>query len=327
MPRIGPPGIPTELYVVARFDSPGESEEDDRARLNDTREREFQVFAHLSTALSLSPRDISLSLDPEAGSSLLTAPPNAVRMTLHTPWGGVTLHRNETGEVSAAEFRCRARSRQEALEFYSEHVAPFLDHISYKLDVPLHVASVGWADDLNKVSGAHCIAPYRPVPLVGLTGSFDAALRPFLALYREAISNPSVYYQFLCLCKILEGTFGRPSHQEHSHSVLCRICKGAGERGITVNYSIPTVPQLDALTAAPSARAFEGRSIEEAYHSYLRPEFRNALAHFAAKGKEPLQVSSYVTSTRLEGALELARLCARLAIRTLEECLAQVPSR
>jgi methylamine utilization protein MauJ len=314
--KLGPPGIPTEIHVVPQF-TEARSEADDRARLNDEREREFQVFAHLSVALSLSQRDVRMSLDPMVGSSLLLAAPNAVGMILHTPWGGVTLHKNEAGEISAIEFKCRAHSRQEALEVYSERVAPFLDHMSYQLDVPLHVASIGWFDDLHKISGAHFTVPYGQVPAAGLTGSFDPSLRPFLALYREAISNPSVFYQFLCFCKILEGTF---------RVTLRHIFKRAEERGISLVRSTPAVPQLDPLASADQARAFEGRSIQEAYDSYLQPEFRNALAHFAAKGREPLRVSSYVTGARVEGAVQLARVCARLAIGMLEGYLAQLPS-
>src|SRR5438067_1737724 len=65
LPRrnLGPPGIPSELHAVA-LDRPSTPEED-KARLNDNREREFRVVVHLLTSIPLAAaaEDVSISFD------------------------------------------------------------------------------------------------------------------------------------------------------------------------------------------------------------------------------------------------------------------------
>jgi len=312
---LGRPGFPTELNVVPIF-NPGGTEEEDRARLSDTREREFRVYVHLSSTITFSTPNVNISLDPKIGGSLLLAPKDVVALLFKLSSGHVSLHWNQSREVSGVEFKCRAHSREEALAFYSENVAPILDDISYRFDVPLYVASIAWQDELNQVTGTHCMAPYPQVRADGLTGNTIPPLRPFTALYREAITNPSVFYQYLCFSKILEGTF---------RVAVPNLFKVAASKGIDLTRGTPTVPHFDEVEADAAARAFEGKSIEVAFTSFLEPEFRHALAHFAEDGKEPLLVSSYVTGSRLEGALPLARVCARLAIGMMEKYIAQLP--
>lgn len=312
--RLGPPGIPYEIHVVAS-DKPGPQEQD-KARLSDTRLREFRIFVHLGVSISIAPRDVALLLDPTAGSSLLKAPAGAVFTALDTPRGRLLLHTNKALEVSAVEFTCRVQSRGEALRLYGEEVAPLLDHISFLLDVPVLVASIAWIDQANQTWGAHYTSPYSSAEIGGAQGKFGETLRPYYALYREAVTNPSVFYQFLCFCKILEGAF---------RSAVPRLFADARRRGIELKRSTPKVPPMDKLDASAESCACEGKSISDAYDSFLQPEFRNALAHFAADGQEPLQVSSYTASSRVSGALPLARYCAREAITMLESYVAQLP--
>lgn len=322
LPRqnLGPPGIPNELHVVAldRQSTPGE----DRVRLNDDREREFRVVVHLRTSIPLSgAEDVSITFDPRAGSSLLKVPQydvpkgGSVIAALQTPVGNVRLHVNSRNEVSGAEFACRVRSRADALAVYDRHVAPVFDHIAYKYDVPVHVSSIAWFDVLNKVQGAQFVPAYPEVDVSQLSGRYEAELRAFFGLYREALENPSVFYQFLCYCKILEGAF---------RWMVPRLRKQARERGIQLKAATPKVPPLDKTNTTTTVHAYLGKSIENAFTEFLEDEYRHAIAHFKAEDEDPIEVTSYRAAGRIGRVLELARVCARRAIEMLEEYILQL---
>lgn len=313
--KLGPPGIPSQISLVPRLGTPFENEERDRALLGDRREREFRVTVHLARTVALADTDLDFRFDKPNGSSLLRAPPNIVLLGLDTPAGRIKLHTNEQREVSALEFTCQTQSPDGALELYGQAVAPILDAMAYSHDVPLIVKAISWFDVSNAIVGATYTAPYSEIDVRGLSGKLDLALRPFYALYREAITNSSVYYQFLCFVKILEGAL---------HWLLPRIRKETEEQGIALESVHPRIPALDPLSSSAEARAFEGRSMSDAFKDYLLPEFRVAVAHFAEEGEDPLLLSSSVANARYSGALQLARVCAREAISMLSKYLLQI---
>jgi len=321
LPRktLGPPGIPSELHVVAFQQAM--APDDGPARINDDREREFRVVVQLQTLIPLAAQNASISFDPTAGSSLLKVPRyelpkgGSVLVAVQTPAGVVRLHVNNKNEVSGAEFTCRGRSRAQALAIYDQHVAPVFDHISYKYDVPVNVASIAWFDSLNGVMGMNFIPSYAEVDASQLSGRYVEELRAFYGLYREALGNPSVFYQFLCHCKILEGAFRWKVPQ---------LYKLARERGVELKAATPKVPQLDSMNTTAAVAAYQGKSIENAFTGFLEDEFRDAVAHFKTDDENPIEVTSYMATGRIGNVLELARVCARLAIEMLEAYISQL---
>src|SRR5262245_33301351 len=178
-------------------------------------------------------------------------------------------------------------------------------------DMPLFVQSTAWVDELNNTWGARCIMPYSEVNAGQLAGAFPIDLRTFYGLYREALGNRSVFYQFLCFCKILEGAF---------RWKVGKLFEEAKDRGIELKRSTPAVPTLDTLTP-PEVKAYQGKSIADAFTTFLEPQFRHAIAHFKEDNTDPLHVSHSVARARIASALELARVFARAAIGMLEGTL------
>jgi hypothetical protein len=209
---------------------------------------------------------------------------------------------NRRNEVAAFEFRCRAKHRGEVFLKYSHEVAPLIDHMAFTLDVPIFVRAISWVDERNQVTGASYVAPYRAVGPQD-AGSFDLELRPFYALYREAMTSGSVFYQFLCYAKILEGMF------RWLFPKLRELSKTGG-----VDF-----PRLDVRVSALEGIAGEGekwvgKAVEQTFNDYLQKEFRDAIAHFSLDDEEPWVTSSYVASGTVANNLVLARHCARRMI-------------
>jgi hypothetical protein len=207
------------------------------------------------------------------------------------------------------------RSRADALAVYDRHVAPVFDHISFKYDVPVHVSSIAWFDSLNKVQGARLIPSYAEVDASQLSGRYVDELRAFYALYREGLENPSVFYQFLCYCKILEGAF---------RWMVPELYKKARERGIELKAATPKVPPLDNVNTTAEALAYVGKSIEHAFTAFLEEKFRDAIAHFKTDTENPIEVTSYTATGRIANVLELARVCAHRALEMLETYISQL---
>lgn len=308
----GPPGIPSHLHVVPA-DRPT-TQEEDKARLSDATDREFRIVAVLGRSAAIAETDLRIDFDTSQGESLLRIPAGE-QLSISTPGGAVKLYSNAANEVSGLGWSCRATSPDDALRRWSENVTPMLDHMAYALDRPIYVKKIGWLDVSNGIIGAEFVPPYDHADARGLGGAPDPKLRSLYALYREAVNNPSVLYQFLCYVKVLEGAL---------HWYLPRIRKDAKERGIPLTSVTLKVPQLDPISADSKASEYAGRTVSDALNKYLWPEFRNSLAHFTDDTREPLDVSSVSVVSRHAGALELARVCARLGIQTIEEYLRQV---
>jgi hypothetical protein len=156
---------------------------------------------------------------------------------------------------------------------------------------------------------------YPEVDASQLSGKYVDELRAFYGLYREALENPSVFYQFLCYCKVLEGAF---------RWMVPPLRIKARERGIQLKAATPKVPPLDQVNTTGKVSRYVGKSIEIAFTEFLEDEFRNAIAHFKAEDEDPIEVTSYVAAGRIGNVLELARVCARLAIEMLEEYVSQL---
>ncbi len=305
--RLGAPGIPQELHLV-RGPAPGvpATPEQDRAALSDSSERDFTVVVHLGKEPgSFSSTSLDVSLDPAHGASLIAAPPGIELGFETTTVGKIETVANAKGEVAALKYRCRASSRKMVLTIYSDEVAPLLDHIAFSLDVPLFVRSITWFDEKNSVLSASFVPPFKTVAPHG-EGFFDLELRPLYSLYREAITSGSVFYQFLCYAKILEGVF---------RWYLPKLREDAKQRGMPSPYLRTRVEPHEELGA--ENQKWVGCGVEKVFNDYLQGQFRDAIAHFALESGEPLVTSSYLASGAVANNLLLARNCARMATTEL----------
>jgi len=305
--KLGAPGIPHEIILV-----PGPSVNDpstddyDRALMHDEAERNFRVIAHLGKEPgSFAEPNIDLSLDTTKGASLLIAP-SAAKIRIQTPSGEVTGHLNAKKELSALEFTCRARTNREAFAKYSAVVAPLLDHFSFHQNVPLFVRAITLLDEKNHVLRATYNSPFPYVSAIG-EGNFDLELWPFYALYREALASGSIYYQFLCYAKILEGIF---------RWLLRRLREEAATRGLP-RPIVAAVVEDDSNLEGES-RKWIGENVDRVFTDHLEPKFRDAIAHFTLEGGGPLIVSDYTAGADFAGNLYLARLCARGLLKAVE---------
>jgi hypothetical protein len=227
-------------------------------------------------------------------------------MTIQTPFAEVKTHFNAVRELSALEFTCRARTIKEAHAKYSAVVPPLLDHLSFREDVPVFVRAIRIRDEKNGVMSTTYISPF-PQVILAEGGSFDMELRPFYALYREALASGSIYYQFLCYAKILEGMF---------RWLLSRLRNKATENALErpiVAAFVNDDPNLEG-----ESRNWIGKNVDRVFTDHLEPKFRDAIAHFTLEGEDPLIVSDYTAGGDFAANLYLARTCARSILKAVE---------
>jgi|CXWL01.1.fsa_nt_gi hypothetical protein len=301
--QMGTPGVPHEFHFVPG-PAPGVrgDVEHDEARLVDSSERPFEVFVQFGKEPgSFSPDN--LSLDPKSGASLVRAAAGISSVQLQTHLGRMSVILNERNEYAAIKFTCRATSKREVFRVYSETVAPLIDYLSFRHDVPIFVRSLVCKDQKNGVVSGSYVAPFAAVTPADDDWSFELELRHFHALYREGLTSGSVFYQFLCYTKILEGIFRWLLPQ------LRAKAKALGKEFPRIGIRVDDSPSLEG-----ASRSWIGKGVEQTFNDYLQVEFRNAIAHFAASGAEPLVISSYLTSAAVGNNLFLARHCARKMI-------------
>jgi hypothetical protein len=129
---------------------------------------------------------------------------------------------------------------------------------------------------------------------------------PLYALYREAKTNPSNFYEVLCYFKILDAVY------KHLRGPLMRRAK---RQGINIQTRIEVVPDH------PELQRFDvqccGKPVHDVYDGHLRKQYRNAVAHFLTEeDTNPLNVSDYETSASFADVVLLAQLCCRVVIDT-----------
>ena len=107
-------------------------------------------------------------------------------------------------------------SRLEAEYFHGENLAdatikafraltPVLSNISVYVDVPLSIYRIT-VELRNNNTRLNLTIPYLPAPLVKVPiDNLRTEYRVYAGLYREALNSNSLFYQFLCYHKIIEG--------------------------------------------------------------------------------------------------------------------------
>lgn len=316
--NLGPPGIPQVLHSVASVAGPEQGVQDthdqNRRLIHDATEREFRVLVHLAKEPgSFSPDALNLASPASDGASLVKAAAKGEALRFQTSFGTVDAVMNRRQEIAALEFVCRASGWRDMLRKYSELVAPLIDHISFTSDVPVFVRLISWEDIKNKVAGASYVPPYAAVGPAAGGHEFDLQLRALYALYREGLSSGSVFYQFLCFSKILEGVF---------KWLMPKLRQEAKTRDLPPPKVAPRVQDNEHLEGA--AREWIGKSIEQTFNDYIQDKFRNAIAHFAADDQDPIVTSDYFASGVIAENLFLARHCAHRAVEAAATALREM---
>ncbi|WAM23927.1 methylamine utilization protein MauJ [Myxococcus sp. NMCA1] len=307
--QLGVPGIPHEMHIAFgdSNDDPSNHDKIINAQKDGTA-RDFTVTAHLAKEPGKDSQELKISLEPSEGGSFIRAHPDADTAVIDTYLGQIQVHVNAAKEFSALSHHCKATGIEAGFAKYSEVIAPLIDHMSFHNDIPVFTHYIALYDHKHKILTASYVTPYAARPVSEERLVFDLTLKPFYALYREAVTNSSVYYQFLCYAKILEGII-RKTYPE--------LLRAAKELGMTP-------PKLDARVEphkelSGAAKQWVGRTIQQTFNDYLQPEFRDAIAHFSLDDSDPIVVSNYISSSHISNNLLLARMCARGAIAAIEK--------
>ena len=128
---------------------------------------------------------------------------------------------------------------QEAKAKFHKVVTPFIDHLSYKANCPIHIPLISSEDVKNRCIMINYTSPYPIAKLNPHESHLDTKMIPIYALYREAKNSDSCYYKFLCYYKILrEGIY------KHLRPDLYKLAR---ERNIEIQKQKELVPDHPEL--------------------------------------------------------------------------------
>jgi hypothetical protein len=303
MKQFMPPGLPCEMVTVPVFRG---DQRKDLDRLNDKQLRKFVVNARLAKSAD-PPAGIDFSIGPQFGGSFVLAQPDALFSKIYMPNGVCVVEHNERRELANIRYECEATSSGDARGKFMRDIAPFLDHLSYVADTPLHVAQIHCEDTVNQVQAVSCIVPHRTVTLNPHAASVIAALLPIYALYREAKVSNSPFYKFLCYYKIMEGIY------KH---VRPETVKKAKERNIKLTMQREVVPDNEELRV--TSTNLIGKPIQPLFETTFSNDFRHQVAHYIRDDGAILNVSDYAAFSEFGNKLYLMECCVRVVVAAQE---------
>lgn len=305
--RLGPPGILGELVIL---DIRADETRSDQERLSDTSPRQFIVTAKLSRQ-PLVGSEISAEVDADSGGSYFLAKEDAKYTKIYTPGGALEVHHNASRELSVMKLECVASSTSDAKSKFHEFVVPFLDYLSFRADVPLHIPTVVCEDVKNELRSFNYVGPYGVVTVNPHEKHLKVEMFPIYALYREAKNSSSHFYAYMCYYKILEGIY------KHLRESIFKRAKQAGVALEKIKERVPAHAEID--------QAMVGQPINNLYTTRFQKQFRDRVAHYVLDSGSVLNVSSYEESLTFAKDILLLQLCCRVAIETQESYLNSVP--
>jgi len=306
--QLGPAGIRGELHILAIM--PDERRSDD-ARLADRALRTFAIAATLSKQPPAT-GDLKGDFDAGEGASYFVAPPGVDHHRIDTAGGRFFIRLNDRGELALIEFSCEARDVAEAQAKFAAAVHPCLDHLAYIANVPVHVGRLRLDDAKNGRTTLAFTGPFRDATIGTFAHQFAPEMQPIYSMYREARNASSDFYRFLCFFKILEGLLGK---------MRAEVFRRAKARGVTLVRPHDHVPPGE-YGAALQDRV--GKSVKQFFDDVLEPEYRNAMAHFAADDGTVLHLSDYSQQLRYADIMLITEQCVRTVIANHEALLTQL---
>jgi len=228
---LAPPGIKGELVFL--YLTKDEKKENDQEKFKDISSRQFIVKAQLSKNSYIYEESLQASVNEMNGNSFLKVPEYVLYSKVKTAEGEFNCLQNDVNELSGIEFHCIACSLQEAKSKFHKVVTPFIDHLSYQANCPIHIPLISSEDLKNRCIMINYTSPYPIAKLNPHESHLDTKMLPIYALYREAKNSDSCYYKFLCYYKILEGIYNhlRPE-----------MYKKAREKNIEIQSQKEAVP-------------------------------------------------------------------------------------
>lgn len=306
--KLGKPGVVSELIVVPALVDECLS---DHERLTDTAKRKFELKALLGKH-SIREGNISLVLDADEGDSFIVAPDGSSSSMLHSPLGMMVLHHNAKRELSLITFDCEATSLFEARTIFIRALTPFVDHICFLANIPIHIARVSCFDSTHQIQSVEYVGPHASVKLNPHEGAMEPELFPIYALYREAKNSSSSLYKFLCYFKIIEGV---------CNSLRSALFKRAEATSISITKRKELVPALAELL--PDQEVLIGTPVRKVFDNRFR-KLRDQAAHFLLRDARPINVSDSEIYSRFSNELPLIEACARVVVDTQHEYLRQL---
>lgn len=304
---IGEIGVYSEVTFVPR--PVGVGPEDDARRMSLKHSRTFE----LRSVLTKEPNGPQANWnDPNSGGSHLHTLPKGSNLEFTTPFGKVHFEPNKDGELSLVIGRLQATSIHDAIFQFTRMLGPILDWLSYVKRIPLRAPMI-IANDLEAaIMTFGMVSPPKPATMTPIDFKVHWELASVYALYREARNSDSPYYRLLCFYKILEGLLTR---------LRTDLRLRMREANIKVMEPKLLVPFHEDI--GNYLRPHCGTPMKQFFDTFLQGEFRNVMAHFSLKGRDPINVSSYPDWVRFTKVGHLADLCARDAIAHHERLLDQ----
>jgi hypothetical protein len=307
--KFGPPGINGEIHVLAQLPNEHRSEAE---RLNDTTERQLQVFALLSK-IPPGANIISSRFSERDGESYLLMSQNTAYIIVNSSQGRFTIKKNGLDELSFVTFECLSAGIAAVRETFLKGILPFLDHMSYLTNSPIFITSLWIEDQKNHHTTIYFINPYRKFLVNTHARQLIAEMSPIYAMYREAKNSHSNFYKFLCYYKILEGLLG---------TVRANAMKRARKLGVKPHISKALVP--DSPYFQDAQRVYVGISLRDFFDNILTPRYRTAVAHFITNKGEILDMSDPTHMVSYANILLVCELCTREMITNHEGLLQQI---
>lgn len=306
---LGAPGVEGQLVVEAQF---ADSRYLGVDRQGDTSARDFNIRARLARTIGPT-SDIKGDIQPEHGGSFLRAEPGKSHLEVESGIGILRLDLNNSGEVAMASTTINRTSPVIARADFIQMLSSFLDRVSYQNWVPAAIDLVSVRDLKNEVQYIHFRSPPRAFTVVEGGETLFEEMRPVYALYREAQNAVSPYYRVLCLYKIVEGLLGSLS------SGLNKRSRSAGIKLDLVKVLVPDHPDI-----AFGLRDWVGKPMKDLYDRFLSKEYRDVIAHFELRNRNPLNVSSAADASRYADVAFISDLCVRKLIERHESALGKI---
>jgi hypothetical protein len=307
---LAPPGVKGELVILYVT---SEEKRTDQEIFKDNRPRKFIVKAQLSKNSYIVTQSLKASVSEKDGGSFLSVPSHVLYSKAQTADGEFVFMQNDSNELSCIKFICDACSPQEAKSKFHKVALPFIDHISYKANCPIHIPLISCEDVDNLYSMINYTSPYPMATLNPHECQINENMIPIYALFRESKNTDSCYYKFLCFYKILEGIY---SHLRPA------LFKSAREKNINI------LKQKEIVLDHPELQKFNskyiGKPIKTLFDNELRKQYRDEIAHFLLDDGSVLNVSNFGVNSRFSNILLIAELCCRTVIDTQEDYYQQI---
>lgn len=304
--QLGVPGVHGVLEIVPVFDDGAAQAPAPRKPVAGA--HQFEVKGRLSR----SPETLKLdgAFGPNDGASYLLVPAAVAQLEVVGTYGTMRLSKNGRNELSVVVAQVEADSAAEAHARFMTMLTAFIDRVSYLAAIPIFVELVVVRDLTTEVQSMFFVSPPRPTSLADSHETLHLELAPVYALYREAQNASSPYYRVLCLFKIMEGLLG-PLRVD-----LRRRAKQANRTLETPKALVPDHPDFPS-----GLHHLIGRPVKEVFDGFLQKQFRDAMAHFNLKGRNPLNVSDRAHWVRFVDVAFVAHLCVRVLVSQHEAML------